>query len=67
MANPYYNDTTAASLTQTGSICVSCTGKAQTYGTTFKPSDHYSYTLDAAADVPALLASFSGPQATIGT
>lgn len=66
VANPYYNDTTAASLTQTGSICVSCTGKAQTYGTTFTPSAYYSYTLDAAADVPSLLAAYSGPQAGIG-
>ncbi|MFD7711762.1 RICIN domain-containing protein [Streptomyces sp. NPDC059786] len=67
VTNPYYNDTTAASLTQTGSVCVSCTGKAQTYGTTFSPSSYYSYTLDAAADVPALLATYSGPQANIGT
>ena len=66
VANPYYNDTTAESLTQTGSICVACTGKAQTYGTTFTPGSSYSYTLDAAADVPALLAAYSGPQAGIG-
>ncbi|MEV6259611.1 RICIN domain-containing protein [Streptomyces sp. NPDC051784] len=64
--NPYYNDTSAASLTQTGSICVSCTGKQQTNGTTFKPSDHYSYTLDPAADVPAILGQYAGPQANIG-
>ncbi|MFS0698008.1 RICIN domain-containing protein [Streptomyces nitrosporeus] len=66
VANPYYNDTSAASLTQTGSICVSCTGKQQTNGTTFKPSDHYGYTLDPAADVPALLKQYAGPQANIG-
>ncbi|WLQ64502.1 RICIN domain-containing protein [Streptomyces sp. NBC_01201] len=67
VANPYYVDTTAASLTQTGSICVSCTGKQQTNGTTFKPGDHYSYTLDPAADVPALLKQYAGPQGNIGS
>ncbi|MEV7302106.1 RICIN domain-containing protein [Streptomyces clavifer] len=66
VANPYYNDTSAASLTQSGSICVSCTGKQQTNGTTFKPSDHYGYTLDPAADVPALLKQYAGPQSNIG-
>ncbi|MFD9541566.1 hypothetical protein [Streptomyces sp. NPDC060022] len=66
VANPYNIDTSAASLTQTGSICVSCTGKQQTNGTTFKPGDHYSYTLDPAADVPALLQPYGGPQSTIG-
>ncbi|MFF5048820.1 MULTISPECIES: pectate lyase family protein [Streptomyces] len=67
VANPYYVDTNAASLTQTGSICVSCTGKQQTNGTTFKPGDHYSYTLDPAADVPALLKQYAGPQGNIGS
>ncbi|WP_051709180.1 RICIN domain-containing protein [Streptomyces atroolivaceus] len=66
VANPYNIDTTAASLTQTGSICVSCTGEQRTNGTTFKPSDHYGYTLDPAADVPALLKQYAGPQSNIG-
>ncbi|MFD3608405.1 RICIN domain-containing protein [Streptomyces atroolivaceus] len=66
VANPYNIDTTAASLTQTGSICVSCTGEQRTNGTTFKPSDHYGYTLDPAADVPALLKQYAGPQSDIG-
>ncbi|MFB4422330.1 RICIN domain-containing protein [Streptomyces sp. QL37] len=66
VANPYNIDTTAASLTQSGSICVSCTGKQVTNGTTFKPSDHYGYTLDPAADVPALLQEYAGPQSNIG-
>ncbi|RPE29538.1 RICIN domain-containing protein [Kitasatospora cineracea] len=64
--NPYYNDTSAAALTQRGSIVVNSTGKQQTNGTTFDPASFYSYTLDPAADVPALLARYAGPQSTIG-
>ncbi|RKE23033.1 RICIN domain-containing protein [Streptomyces sp. TLI_171] len=66
VANPYYNDTPAAALTQSGSIVVNSTGKQQTNGTTFDPAAYYPYTLDAAKDVPALLAQYAGPQATIG-
>ncbi|MFC8454243.1 RICIN domain-containing protein [Kitasatospora sp. NPDC057223] len=66
VANPYNIDTTAASLSQSGSIVVNSTGKQQTYGTTFTPSDYYGYTLDAATDVPALLGQYAGPQSTIG-
>ncbi|MFD7133063.1 RICIN domain-containing protein [Streptomyces sp. NPDC059894] len=65
--NPYSYDTTAASLTQTGSVLVNCTGDQKTNGTTFTPSSYYSYTLDPAADVPALLRQYSGPQPNIGT
>ncbi|WP_129844346.1 RICIN domain-containing protein [Streptomyces sp. RFCAC02] len=64
--NPYYPDTSAASLTQSGSILVNCTGKQTTNGTTFRPSDYYSYTLDPASEVPGLLRTYAGPQANIG-
>ncbi|WP_405009004.1 RICIN domain-containing protein [Kitasatospora sp. NBC_01539] len=66
VANPYNIDTTAASLTQSGSIVVNSTGKQVTNGTTFTPGSYYSYTLDAAKDVPALLAQYAGPQGGIG-
>jgi hypothetical protein len=36
-------------------------------GAAFNPSSFYSYTLDNAADVPAMLRTYSGPQANIGT
>ncbi|MFJ4621544.1 RICIN domain-containing protein [Streptomyces sp. NPDC088812] len=67
VANPYSYDGTAAAISQKGSVLVDCTGDQKTQGTTFTPSDYYSYTLDAAADVPALLKQYTGPQATIGS
>ena len=63
--DPYYPDATAQ-LKQSGSILVSCTGNQQTLGSAFTPSSYYSYTLDNAADVPALLKQYAGPQANIG-
>ncbi|MDI1463709.1 RICIN domain-containing protein [Catellatospora sp. KI3] len=66
VANPYYPDTTAAQLVQRGSILVNCTGKAQTNGSAFNPSSFYSYTLDPAANVPALVTTYAGPQSNIG-
>ncbi len=66
VVNPYYNDTSAAQLKQSGSIVVNSSGKQQTNGSAFTPSSYYAYTLDAAADVPALLKKYTGPQATIG-
>ncbi|MFI1989858.1 RICIN domain-containing protein [Actinoplanes sp. NPDC020271] len=66
VVNPYYNDTSAAQLKQSGSIVVNSSGKQQTNGSAFTPSSYYSYTLDAAADVPALLKKYTGPQADIG-
>ncbi|GLY30435.1 pectinesterase family protein [Kineosporia sp. NBRC 101731] len=65
--DPYFAGDTTASVSQSGSVCVSCTGKQQTVGTTFKPSDYYKYTLDAAADVPSLVKKYAGPQANIGS
>jgi pectate lyase len=64
--DPYYRDATA-SLTQTGSFLVHCTGKQQPGGTTFRPGDHYSSTLDPASEVPAPVRAGAGPQSTIGT
>jgi pectate lyase len=66
VANPYYPDTSAASLTQSGSIVVNSSGRQQTNGTTFDPRSYYSYTLDPAKDVPALLKQYTGPQSNIG-
>ncbi|RSM58228.1 hypothetical protein DMB66_30495 [Actinoplanes sp. ATCC 53533] len=63
--DPYYPDATAQ-LKQSGSIVVNSTGKQTTLGSAFTPSSYYSYTLDKAADVPALLKQYAGPQATIG-
>ncbi|GAA3592098.1 hypothetical protein GCM10022419_088710 [Nonomuraea rosea] len=63
--DPYYPDATAQ-LRQSGSVCVSCTGNQTTSGSAFTPSSFYSYTLDPAADVPSLLRSYAGPQASIG-
>ncbi|MEV1243556.1 RICIN domain-containing protein [Nonomuraea sp. NPDC050022] len=64
--DPYYPDATAQ-LRQSGSVCVSCTGKSTTSGSAFTPGSFYSYTLDPAADVPSLLRTYAGPQANIGT
>nr|WP_225224419.1 pectinesterase family protein [Cellulomonas sp. JH27-2] len=64
--NPYAIESTAAQLRQSGSIVVSSTGDQTTNGSAFTPSSFYSYTLDKAADVPALLAKYTGPQANIG-
>ncbi|WP_089295859.1 RICIN domain-containing protein [Actinoplanes regularis] len=63
--DPYYPDSTAQ-LKQSGSILVNCTGSQVTSGSAFTPSSFYSYTLDAAADVPAMLRQYAGPQANIG-
>ncbi|UCM90490.1 RICIN domain-containing protein [Streptomyces marincola] len=64
--DPYYRDATAA-LTQRGSILVDTSGRRETGGTTFDPRAQYAYTLHPAADVPGLLRSGAGPQASIGT
>ena len=63
--DPYYKDA-AAQLKQSGSICVSCTGRQETGGSAFTPSSFYSYTLDPVADVPSLVKTYAGPQANIG-
>ncbi|MBL0888443.1 pectinesterase family protein [Myceligenerans indicum] len=64
--DPFYRNADTASLSQSGSILVNTTGRAETGGTTFTPSDYYTYTLDPAADVPAILSANAGPQPSIG-
>ncbi|MEW1871931.1 RICIN domain-containing protein [Streptomyces caelestis] len=63
--NPYYPDSTAE-LRQTGSIVKNSSGKQQTRGSAFDPRSFYSYTLDPASSVPALLGTYAGPQVNIG-
>jgi pectate lyase len=64
VTNPYYPDSTAQ-LKQSGSVLVNCTGKQQTSGSAFTPGTFYSYTLDPAANVPSLVRTYAGPQASI--
>jgi pectate lyase len=63
--DPYYHDATAQ-LWQGGSIVVNSTGKKETNGSAFTPGSFYAYTLDPAADVPALVKKDAGPQPNIG-
>ncbi|WP_284075271.1 RICIN domain-containing protein [Glycomyces harbinensis] len=63
--DPYYPDANAQ-LRQSGSICVDCTGDQATRGSAFNPSDYYSYTLDPASGLPALLDTYAGPQSWLG-
>ena len=35
-------------------------------GTAFNPSSYYAYILHPAADIPAMLRQYAGPQSTIG-
>lgn len=65
--NPYY--VVDGELVQRGNRTVNCTwsdGLVTEKGAAFDPSAYYSYTLDPVENVPALLRSGSGPQATIG-
>jgi len=65
--NPYYVE--AGELVNRGNIRVNSpwdSGKVTSKGSAFNPSSFYSYTLHAAADVPALLRQYAGPQASIG-
>lgn len=67
VANPYnVDDPAKGQLRQSGSIVVNSSGRQVTNGSAFNPSSYYPYTLDAAADVPALLKKYAGPQADIG-
>jgi pectate lyase len=65
--NPYYVE--AGELVARGNITVNSpwdSGKVTSKGSAFNPSSFYSYTLHNAADVPALLRQYAGPQASIG-
>lgn len=67
--DPYYVDPTGE-LVPRGNVVVNSTwgsGKITEKGTAFDPRGFYSYTLDPAADVPALLRAHAGPQPNIGT
>ncbi|MGP4048933.1 pectinesterase family protein [Streptomyces sp. 2A115] len=65
MKNPVTKDSTAA-LVQRGNVFSGTSGRNESGGTAFDPKTYYSYTLDKAADVPALLKSGAGPRASIG-
>lgn len=65
--DPYYVE--AGELVPRGNIVVNSTwgsGKVTEKGTAFDPRAFYSYTLDPAAGVPALLRAYAGPQPNIG-
>ncbi|MFH0179526.1 pectinesterase family protein [Streptomyces cacaoi] len=63
--HPYQADATAE-LVQRGSILRNTSGRTDAWGTAFDPRDFYTYRLDPAAAVPALVTRFSGPQKQIG-
>ncbi|KUL24455.1 pectinesterase family protein [Streptomyces regalis] len=64
--NPVIKDGTAT-LVQRGSVFSGTSGRNESGGTAFDPKAYYSYTLDAAANVPSLLKSGAGPRSSIGT
>ncbi len=64
--NPVIKDGTAT-LVQRGSVFSGTSGRNESGGTAFDPKSYYAYTLDKAADVPALLKSGAGPRSSIGT
>ncbi|MER7176770.1 pectinesterase family protein [Streptomyces mesophilus] len=64
--NPVTKDATAA-VVQRGSVFSGTNGRNESGGTAFDPKKFYGYTLDAAAQVPALLKSGAGPRSSIGT
>ncbi|WP_406476158.1 pectinesterase family protein [Streptomyces sp. NBC_01615] len=68
MNNPVVRDSTAT-LAQSGNVFSGTSGKNESGGTgaSWDPKSYYSYTLDKAADVPALLKSSSGPRSSLGT
>ncbi|MET9843168.1 pectinesterase family protein [Streptomyces ossamyceticus] len=66
MRNPVTKDATA-SLVQRGNAFSGTSGRNESGGTAFDPRAYYPYTLDKAADVPALLKSGAGPRSSIGT
>ncbi|MFK4599155.1 pectinesterase family protein [Streptomyces pristinaespiralis] len=66
LRNPVTKDSTAA-VVQRGNVFSGTSGRNESGGTAFDPRAYYDYTLDRAADVPALLRSGAGPRAAIGT
>ncbi|MFD8689116.1 pectinesterase family protein [Streptomyces sp. NPDC059651] len=64
--NPVTRDANAT-LVQRGSIFRGTSGRNESGGgTSFDPHASYPYTLDSAADVPALVKAGAGPRSTIG-
>ncbi|MER6348938.1 pectinesterase family protein [Streptomyces sp. NPDC001595] len=64
--NPVIKDATAT-IVQRGNVFSGTSGRNESGGTAFDPKAHYAYTLDSAAEVPALLKSGAGPRSSIGT
>lgn len=55
-----------ATLTSIGNIFDGTSGdEAADQGTSFDPSEFYTYTLDAAEDVPSIVQSSAGPKSDI--
>ncbi|MGW1267854.1 pectinesterase family protein [Streptomyces sp. NPDC002491] len=68
MTNPVVRDATAT-LVQRGNVFSGTSGRNESGGpgAAWNPKTYYAYTLDKAADVPALLKSGTGPRSSIGT
>ncbi|CAL9528830.1 hypothetical protein SUDANB105_03977 [Streptomyces sp. enrichment culture] len=66
MRNPVIKDATAT-IVQRGNVFSGTSGRNESGGTAFDPKTYYGYTLDKAADVPALLKSGAGPRGSLGT
>ncbi|MET9763218.1 pectinesterase family protein [Streptomyces sp. NPDC006372] len=64
--NPVIKDSGAA-IVQRGNSFSGTSGRNESGGTAFDPKAYYAYTLDKAADLPALLRSQAGPRTSIGT
>ncbi|MER7395793.1 pectinesterase family protein [Streptomyces sp. NPDC000151] len=64
--NPVIKDDTA-SLVQRGNLFKDVKGRNESGGSAFDPKKYYPYSLDAAADVPALVKAGSGPRASLTT
>jgi pectinesterase len=64
--NPVIKDSTA-SLVQKGNVFAGTSGRNESGGTAFDPKAFYSYSLDAAANVPSVVKSGAGPSPSIGT
>ncbi|MFE9858418.1 pectinesterase family protein [Streptomyces sp. NPDC005780] len=63
--NPVTRDSTAT-LVQRGSVFAGTSGRNESGGgASFDPHSYYAYTLDDAAEVPALLKAGAGPRASI--
>ncbi|MFF4401863.1 pectinesterase family protein [Streptomyces sp. NPDC001480] len=68
MNNPVIRDSTAT-LVQRGNVFSGTSGRNESGGSgaAWDPKKYYGYTLDKAADVPALVKSGAGPRSSIGT